>query len=104
VRRLLLLVCAVLLVLFAVGAYAASLNVDVEDLTVMACREGTTTTRSTPGGGPPGGGPPGQSTTTTTTAPPGCQTFVVCGGPGDTNPPQDRDKVCDGNQGGGDNR
>lgn len=93
VRRLLLLVCAVLLVLFAVGAYASSFNLDVEDLTAMACREGTTTTR-----------PKGNPHTTTTTAPPGCQTFVVCGGPGDTNPPQDRDKVCDGNQGGGDNR
>ncbi|MEX0948634.1 MAG: hypothetical protein WD296_07500 [Acidimicrobiia bacterium] len=86
-RRVVLLLCVLLLATIAVTASAATKNLKVEDVGSVACGAPVVPSTST-------------TTTTTTTTPTGCQTSVVCPSKAD-NHDRDNDHNCDGNNGGG---
>ena len=89
-RRVVLILCVLLLATVAVTASAATRSVKVEDHTLFTCGGAVAPTTSTSS----------TTSTTTTTNPTGCSVSTICPKKND-DPNHPNDTSCDGNNGGG---
>jgi hypothetical protein len=92
-RRFVVILCVLALASIVIAARAATIGLQVQDLSSNSCGKPILVVTSTTS----------LTTTTTTTTPLGCQTAVLCASKAD-NHDHNNDNVCDGNNGKGDNK